>query len=143
MRGLDTRVLLANTRILFFVNAAAANEQMERVRKLAEHDGWIDAANGYQNLPLMFADEPNLAYNWDIGQQKFAEEKRFDDLQEALCTGYNDWRHGVTDAPAAYLADPEMLKHWNQGQDEGLREDILSACEDCHNPDGLPCRMHG
>lgn len=64
MRGLDTRVLLAKTRILFLVDAAAANKQMDKVRNLAEADGWNDAANGFNTVPMMFADEPNLAHNW-------------------------------------------------------------------------------
>lgn len=71
MRGLDTRVLLARTRILFLVDAAAANEQMDRVRKQAEADGWIDAANGYHTVPLMFADEPSLVQKWIEGHHRY------------------------------------------------------------------------
>jgi hypothetical protein len=71
MRGLDTRVLLAKTRILFLVDAAAANKQMDTVRSLAEADGWNDAANGFNTVPTMFADEPNLAHNWAEGHHRY------------------------------------------------------------------------
>lgn len=71
MRGLDTRVLLARTRILFLVDAAAANKQMDRVRKQADADGWNDAANGYHTVPLTFADEPSLIEKWVEGHDRY------------------------------------------------------------------------
>lgn len=71
MRGLDTRVMLAKTRILFWVDAVEANKQMDVVRKMAEKDGFNDAANGFNVMPLMFADEPNLEHNWAIGQDRY------------------------------------------------------------------------
>lgn len=71
MRGLETRVLLARARILFFVDAAAANTLMANVRACAELDGWLDAACGITVPPCMFADEPNLEHNWMLGQDRY------------------------------------------------------------------------
>jgi hypothetical protein len=51
MRGLDTRVLLPQTRITFSVDAEALNGQMMGFYKQAEEDRRRDAANGIDSAP--------------------------------------------------------------------------------------------
>lgn len=71
MRGLDTRVLLANTRIMMFIDPEKANSMMDAVERLAEQDGWKDAENGFHTLPLMFDGETELIACWELGQARF------------------------------------------------------------------------
>lgn len=73
MRGLDTRVLLANARIMQLVDMQKAGGLMATVERLAEKDGMTDAANGIHTMPVMFDDELLLASRWCAGQQRHAQ----------------------------------------------------------------------
>lgn len=73
MRGLDTRVLLANARIMPLVDAQKASGLLASVEKLAEKDGMTDAANGIHTMPAMFDDELLLASRWCAGQKRHAK----------------------------------------------------------------------
>lgn len=73
MRGLDTRVLLANARIMQLVDLQKARGLMATVARLAEKDGMTDAANGIHTMPVMFDDELLLASRWCAGQQRYAQ----------------------------------------------------------------------
>jgi hypothetical protein len=70
MRGLNTRVLLANARIMQLVDVKKALGMMDMVGKLAEKDGMTDAANGVHTMPTMFDDELLLASRWCAGQKR-------------------------------------------------------------------------
>jgi len=71
MRGLDTRVLLANTRIMMYFDSVKAASMMNTVEKQAEQDGWADAENGIHTPPLMFDGEAELTVCWELGQARF------------------------------------------------------------------------
>ena len=73
MRGLDTRVLLANARIMLLVDARKAGGMIAQVEKLAEKDGMVDAANDIHTMPAMFDDELVLASRWCAGQKRHAQ----------------------------------------------------------------------
>lgn len=70
MRGLDTRVMLANARIMLLVDAAKAVRLMGVVEQRAEMEGWTDAEQGVHTLPKMFEGENSLTTCWHDGQQR-------------------------------------------------------------------------
>lgn len=73
MRGLDTRVLLAQARIMQVTDWQKAAEMTVEVGKQAEKDGITDAASGIHTLPTMFNDELLLAMQWCAGQRRYEQ----------------------------------------------------------------------
>lgn len=73
MRGLDTRVLLAQARIMQVTDWQKAAEMTVEVGKQAEKDGIADAASGVHTLPAMFNDELLLAMQWCAGQRRYEQ----------------------------------------------------------------------
>lgn len=136
MRGLNTRVLLAKTRILFLVDAAAANKQMDKVRNLAEADGWQDAANDITVVPMLFKDEPNLAYNWARGQERYFDIN-FDLFYDAEAQGISDHQNGITEPDQALLDQPHLMRCWQKGRRfaAALEVENASADSDVSGPD--------
>jgi hypothetical protein len=72
MRGLHTRALLAQAKVMTSIGALSASQLFDKVTQLAEADGLTDAANGVATAPVMFNDEPTLQLAWQAGQARYA-----------------------------------------------------------------------
>ena len=75
MRGLETRVLLAQARITVLLDAAAGRAMLADVAARAEGDGGVDASHGIEVAPVMFDGEALLLSHWTIGQQRCHVER--------------------------------------------------------------------
>lgn len=85
MRGLDTRVALALARILKLVDVEAGGFAEFEAAMDAEVDGYHDAADGFNEPPAQFADEPILIAGWKNGHRA---NKLMDEMNH--CLGCND-----------------------------------------------------
>lgn len=85
MRGLDTRVALALTRILKLVDPVAGDEAIWDAAFESETDGYHDAAAGFYQLPAQFVGEPLLIQGWNSGQNAYHNS-----AEMAECSTCND-----------------------------------------------------
>lgn len=69
MRGLDTRVALAQARILKLVDAEGGKAAEYEAYIEAECEGYHDAAANLHQPPVQFADEPILLAGWKSGHR--------------------------------------------------------------------------
>lgn len=82
MRGLDTRIELANARVLQIIDPERGNQAVWDAIEEAKWNGVADYKAGNFILPIMFLDEPDLAKLWQEGQCDAALTAEMDDCSD-------------------------------------------------------------